>query len=66
MSDEAPLLLMWRMIVHATPGQRIGTTVHVLHVLPAVQVESGELDPSFVITHTLPLEQASHAYKIFK
>jgi threonine dehydrogenase-like Zn-dependent dehydrogenase len=29
-------------------------------------IENGELDPSFVITHTLPLDQAPHGYKIFK
>jgi len=29
-------------------------------------VLTGELDPSFVITHQLPLEQAPHAYKIFQ
>jgi threonine dehydrogenase-like Zn-dependent dehydrogenase len=30
------------------------------------RIQKGELDPSFVITHTLPLEQASHAYEMFK
>jgi threonine dehydrogenase-like Zn-dependent dehydrogenase len=29
-------------------------------------VENGQLDPSFVITHRLPLDEAPHAYKIFK
>jgi len=29
-------------------------------------VLTGELDPSFVVTHQLPLEQAPHAYKIFQ
>ncbi|MBD2437629.1 zinc-dependent alcohol dehydrogenase [Nostoc sp. FACHB-110] len=29
-------------------------------------IENGDLDPSFVITHQLPLEQAPHGYEIFK
>jgi threonine dehydrogenase-like Zn-dependent dehydrogenase len=29
------------------------------------RVQRGELDPSFVITHRLPLEQAPHAYRTF-
>jgi threonine dehydrogenase-like Zn-dependent dehydrogenase len=29
-------------------------------------IERGELDPTRVITHTLPLEQAPHGYDIFK
>jgi threonine dehydrogenase-like Zn-dependent dehydrogenase len=30
------------------------------------RVQNGEIDPSFVITHSLPLEQAPHGYEIFK
>jgi threonine dehydrogenase-like Zn-dependent dehydrogenase len=30
------------------------------------RVQKGEIDPSFVITHRLPLEEAPHAYEIFK
>jgi len=29
-------------------------------------VLNGELDPSFVVSHTLPLEQAPHGYEIFQ
>jgi threonine dehydrogenase-like Zn-dependent dehydrogenase len=29
-------------------------------------IENGDLDPSFVITHQLPLDQAPHGYEIFK
>ncbi|MBD2491460.1 zinc-dependent alcohol dehydrogenase [Aulosira sp. FACHB-615] len=29
-------------------------------------IENGDLDPSFVITHTLSLDQAPHGYQIFK
>jgi threonine dehydrogenase-like Zn-dependent dehydrogenase len=30
------------------------------------RIQNGDIDPSFVITHCLPLEQASHGYEIFK
>jgi threonine dehydrogenase-like Zn-dependent dehydrogenase len=30
------------------------------------RVQNKEIDPSFVITHSLPLEQAPHGYEIFK
>jgi threonine dehydrogenase-like Zn-dependent dehydrogenase len=30
------------------------------------RVQNGEIDPSFVITHSLPLDQAPHGYEIFK
>lgn len=30
------------------------------------RIERGEIDPSFVITHRLPLDQAPDAYEVFK
>ncbi|MDQ6602525.1 MAG: glutathione-dependent formaldehyde dehydrogenase [Chloroflexota bacterium] len=30
------------------------------------RVQQGEIDPSFVITHRLPLDEAPHGYKIFR
>jgi threonine dehydrogenase-like Zn-dependent dehydrogenase len=30
------------------------------------RIDSGEIDPSFIITHTLPLEQGAAAYKTFR
>jgi threonine dehydrogenase-like Zn-dependent dehydrogenase len=30
------------------------------------RIERGEIDPTFVITHRLPLEQAPEAYKTFR
>jgi threonine dehydrogenase-like Zn-dependent dehydrogenase len=30
------------------------------------KIESGKIDPSFVITHKLPLEEAPQAYKMFR
>ncbi|MBO3459628.1 glutathione-dependent formaldehyde dehydrogenase [Aetokthonos hydrillicola Thurmond2011] len=42
------------------------THVHrYLHTL-LEYIQSGEIDPSYIITHRLPLEQAPHAYEIFK
>jgi threonine dehydrogenase-like Zn-dependent dehydrogenase len=29
-------------------------------------IQNGKIDPSFVITHSLSLEEASHGYEIFK
>lgn len=42
------------------------THVHkYLHTL-LNHVQEGKIDPSFVITHSLPLDQAPHGYEIFK
>ena len=30
------------------------------------RIQRGEIDPSFVVTHRLPLEQARYGYEIFK
>ncbi|MEB3308742.1 MAG: zinc-dependent alcohol dehydrogenase [Snowella sp.] len=30
------------------------------------RIQNGDIDPTFVITHRLPLEEAPHAYEIFK
>jgi threonine dehydrogenase-like Zn-dependent dehydrogenase len=47
-----------RMAAGQTPCQRYWSTL-----LPLI--EKGELDPSFVITHTVPLEKAPDMYKMF-
>lgn len=46
---------------------RTGQT-HMQHYMPKLLklVESGKIDPSFVITHRLPLEQGPAAYKTFR
>lgn len=42
------------------------THVH-RYIRPLLErIQNGEIDPSFVITHRLPLDQAPHAYEIFK
>ncbi|CAF0777330.1 unnamed protein product [Adineta steineri] len=47
-----------RMAAGQTPCQRYWPTL-----LPLI--EKGELDPSFVITHTVPLDKAPDMYKMF-
>jgi threonine dehydrogenase-like Zn-dependent dehydrogenase len=46
---------------------RMGQT-HVHRYVPTLlaKVQAGEIDPSFVITHRLPLSEAPHAYEIFR
>lgn len=42
------------------------THVH-RYLRPLLQrIQNGEIDPTFVITHRLPLEEAAHGYDIFK
>ncbi|MBD2359155.1 glutathione-dependent formaldehyde dehydrogenase [Tolypothrix sp. FACHB-123] len=42
------------------------THVH-RYVKPLLEhIQKGDIDPSFIITHSLPLEQAPHGYEIFK
>lgn len=46
---------------------RMGQT-HVKKYAPALlqKIEAGEIDPSFVITHRLPLEEGPDAYRMFR
>lgn len=46
---------------------KMGQT-HVHRYLPVLleRIQNGEIDPSFVITHRLPLAQAPNGYEIFK
>ena len=41
---------------------------HVQHYLPRLlqKIETGEIDPSFVITHTVGLDQAPEMYETFR
>ena len=46
---------------------RTGQTHMMKYMRPLLdRVQRGEIDPGFVITHTLPLDQAPHGYEIFK
>jgi threonine dehydrogenase-like Zn-dependent dehydrogenase len=46
---------------------RMGQT-HVQRYMPLLmdRVERGEIDPSFVITHRVRLDDAARAYKVFR
>ncbi|HEV2148970.1 MAG TPA: zinc-dependent alcohol dehydrogenase [Longimicrobiaceae bacterium] len=46
---------------------RTGQTHMQAYMGPLLErIQRGEIDPSFVITHRLPLDQAPHGYEIFK
>jgi threonine dehydrogenase-like Zn-dependent dehydrogenase len=46
---------------------RTGQTHMMKYMRPLLErVQNGDIDPSFVITHRLPLDQAPHGYEIFK
>jgi threonine dehydrogenase-like Zn-dependent dehydrogenase len=46
---------------------RMGQTHVHRYLRPLLErVQRGEIDPSFVITHRLPLDEAPHGYKIFR
>jgi len=46
---------------------RMGQTHVQRYLRPLLErIERGEIDPSFVITHRLPLEEAPRGYKIFR
>jgi threonine dehydrogenase-like Zn-dependent dehydrogenase len=46
---------------------RTGQTHMMKYMRPLLErVQAGDIDPSFVVTHRLPLDQAPHGYDIFK
>jgi threonine dehydrogenase-like Zn-dependent dehydrogenase len=46
---------------------KTGQTHMMRYMQPLLQkIEAGEIDPSFVISHTLPLEKAPEAYRMFR
>jgi threonine dehydrogenase-like Zn-dependent dehydrogenase len=46
---------------------RMGQTHMMRYMKPLLEhIQAGRIDPSEIITHRLPLEQAPHAYEIFK
>ncbi len=61
--DKVPFGALMNKALTVKTGQ-----THVQRYLrPLLQkIEAGEIDPSFVITHRLPLEQAPEAYKTFR
>ncbi|MCY0991090.1 hypothetical protein OV203_28355 [Nannocystis sp. ILAH1] len=46
---------------------RMGQTHMQRYLRPLLEkIESGAIDPSFVVTHRLPLDEAPNAYKTFR
>lgn len=46
---------------------RSGQTHMQKYMAPLLErIQNGEIDPSFIITHTMPLEEAPRGYKIFR
>jgi threonine dehydrogenase-like Zn-dependent dehydrogenase len=61
-ADKIPLGAIVNKGLTIKSGQ---THVH-KYMRPLLErIENGELDPSFIITHSLPLDQASEGYKLF-
>ncbi|MBD2108268.1 zinc-dependent alcohol dehydrogenase [Nodosilinea sp. FACHB-13] len=61
--DKVPMGAFVNKALTMRSGQ---THVH-KYLKPLLErVQKGEIDPSFVITHRLPLEEAPRAYKIFR
>lgn len=61
--DKVPMGAAFNKGLNFKMGQ---THVH-RYLRPLLErIQRGEIDPSFVITHRLPLEQAPHGYDIFK
>ena len=63
LSDKMPMGALMNKSLTIRTGQ-----THVMKYLRplAELILQGKIDPSFVITHRLPLDQAPHAYKIFQ
>ena len=48
-----------------TRKRRFKTHVHKYVPILLDRIQKGEIDPSFVITHKLPLSEAPHGYQMF-
>ncbi len=63
LSDKIPMGALMNKGLTIKTGQ-----THVHRYIPELLdlIRSGRIDPSFVVTHRLPLSQAPHGYKIFR
>jgi threonine dehydrogenase-like Zn-dependent dehydrogenase len=61
--DKVPMGALMNKGLTLKSGQ---THVHRYMRPLLAKIEAGEIDPSFVVTHRLPLEQAPEAYKTFR
>lgn len=62
-ADKIPMGAFMNKALTMKTGQ---THVHRYFTPLLEHIQKGDIDPSFVITHRLPLEQAPHGYEIFK
>jgi threonine dehydrogenase-like Zn-dependent dehydrogenase len=61
--DKIPFGALMNKALTVRTGQ---THVPKYHELLLGKIQAGEIDPSFIITHTLPLEEGPAAYKTFR
>jgi threonine dehydrogenase-like Zn-dependent dehydrogenase len=63
MADKIPLGALMNKGLTIKTGQ-----THVHKYVPRLLdlIREGRIDPSFVVTHRLPLSEAPHGYKIFR
>ena len=63
LADKIPMGALMNKALTIKTGQ-----THVHRYVPELldHIRSGRIDPSFVVTHRLPLSQAPHGYKIFR
>jgi threonine dehydrogenase-like Zn-dependent dehydrogenase len=63
MADKIPLGALMNKGLTIKTGQ-----THVHRYVPELleHIRSGRIDPSFVVTHRVPLSEAAHAYHIFR
>jgi threonine dehydrogenase-like Zn-dependent dehydrogenase len=63
LADKIPMGALMNKALTIKTGQ-----THVHRYIPELldHIRSGRIDPSFVVTHRLPLSQAPHGYKIFR
>jgi threonine dehydrogenase-like Zn-dependent dehydrogenase len=63
MADKLPLGALMNKGLTIKTGQ-----THVHRYVPELldHIRSGRIDPSFVVTHRIPLSEAPHGYQIFR
>jgi threonine dehydrogenase-like Zn-dependent dehydrogenase len=63
LSDKIPMGALMNKGLTIKTGQ-----THVHRYVPKLldYIRQGKIDPSFVVTHRVPLTEAAHAYKIFR
>lgn len=63
LADKIPMGALMNKALTIKTGQ-----THVHRYIPELldHIRSGRIDPSFVVTHRLPLSQAPHGYQIFR